>query len=164
MLDRSITLRLIRFWIYQTNQVCSSAPTSPLFPHHQSKEIILSTLTTSIHAELFQAFFSIKTIMDFLLPARACYPPTMLRPEESLRILCDLPNAKNKHTQILTNLWEELERSLGGSEASKNTIAKIEAESAVVRKIACRRTPRSEHKAELRDQRVIQTYPHFALS
>lgn len=98
-----------------------------------------------------------------LLPDKTLYPKSMIRPEELPGILRRFTKTGiTIHFQILTSLWAELEsgRSLYGSETSKTIIAKIEAESARVRKIARLPKPRPEPEAQSRDQRVRFTYPH----
>ena len=78
----------------------------------------------------------------------------MLRPEQLSNMLSHFPRAKVMHIQILTSLWAALDHSLGESETNKITIARIEAESAVVRKIAGLPEPRPEPEAKSRDQGV----------
>jgi hypothetical protein len=102
--------------------------------------------------------------MGYLIPARTCYPDSMLRPEQLSEILRHSPKLQITHTQILTSLWAELERSLGESETENNTIARIKAESKAIKEIAERLQPRQETKAQSRDQKVIIVCPYLHAS
>jgi hypothetical protein len=102
--------------------------------------------------------------MGYLLPAKTCYPDSMLRPEQLSRILRHFPKEKITHTQILTSLWADLERSLHPSETNKNTIAKIKAESKAVKRIARLSKPQQETKAQSRDQKVLLLWPYLYAS